>query len=66
MLNEFDVTINLDHYCKEAMQLVSTCAELVPDKFSGEGRREREIFIWLFLEEKGMKVLSGLSFNIDI
>ena len=38
-------TKNLDHYCMEVMQLVSTCTELVPYEFSGEVRREHDIFI---------------------
>ena len=32
-------------YCMAAAYLVSTCTELVSDKFSGEERRERDIFI---------------------
>ena len=45
VIQSCSLTMNLDHYCMEAMQLGSTSTELVPDKFSGEERQVREILI---------------------
>ena len=50
----------------EAMQLVSTCSRSVPNLFSEEERRERNIFTLFAYEGNEREILSALPTNMDI